>query len=208
MQPCKQIWHGNQKYILENDTAKASNKRNHLGNRWKKMKAHIFKPPPPKAPDKRQHVGDKRRDMQADPLQSHSAKTSTKRHHAGDKCKMSRNESIVEQNDPAKGDKQRNNAEPIAKWSSHSHCIQRKIRARHPAEQSLTTRQFIYGACRTLWLPMLCSNSSCKSADVLEDVTLHNVKHQLARKEMGVQKEGSTTTSVCEQKPVKRRRAV
>lgn len=79
------------------------------------MKAHIFKPPPPKAPDKRQHVGDKRRDMQADPLQSHSAKTSTKRHHAGDKCKMSRNESIVEQNDPAKGDKQRNNAEPIAK---------------------------------------------------------------------------------------------
>lgn len=40
-------------------------------------------------------------------------KTSTKRHHAGDKCKMSRNESIVEQNDPAKGDKQRNNAEPL-----------------------------------------------------------------------------------------------
>ena len=55
------IWQGNEKHILENDTAKA--------------------------PDKRHHVEDKRRDVQADPVQSHSAKTSTKRHHAGDKFK-------------------------------------------------------------------------------------------------------------------------
>lgn len=69
-------------HILENDSAKASNKRHHLG----------------KAPDKRRHVGDKRKDMQADPAQSPSAKTSTKRRHAGDKCQEMQTNSL--QNGP------------------------------------------------------------------------------------------------------------
>ena len=30
MQPCKHIWQGHEQHILENDTAKASNKRHHL----------------------------------------------------------------------------------------------------------------------------------------------------------------------------------
>ena len=125
MQPCKHIWQGHEQHILENDTAKASNKRHHLEIRWKKMKAHwkLLQP---------RH-------------RTRDTMWETKEHASRPGAKSFSQD--IHEETPCEMKKQ---CRPSAKWPSHSQCIQPKnhagdkelktahwkvIRARHPAEQ-------------------------------------------------------------------------
>ena len=105
--------------------------------------------------------------------------------------------SIVPWNPTSSQKTSNNHQPPVADFCSAARllCWPKHRRKHHWHKRKYCYIPYVYNFVR---LPMLrVGSSSCKSADVMEDVTLHNVRHQLATKASSSSRGYNDTGSRC-----------